>query len=80
MQILNWWERYFLQNLIVQETKQTWKMNTNRIDALVDGAFMLPIQYPKHITMQIERVKVLSWHFSWISDIIIYWILYTCKT
>lgn len=36
---------------------QTWEMNTNRIDAMVDGAFMLPGQYPKHITMQIKGLR-----------------------
>lgn len=32
-------------------------MNTNGIDALVHGAFMLPAQYPEHVTMQIKGLR-----------------------
>lgn len=32
-------------------------MNANRTDALEDGAFVLPAQYQKHLTMKIKGLR-----------------------
>lgn len=42
---------------MVQGINPTWEMNTNRTDALVDGAFVLPAQYQKHITTPMKGLR-----------------------
>lgn len=56
---------------MVQGINQTWEQNTNGIEALVDGAFMLPKPIPQTHDHVDERAGNAVLAFSFIFDTII---------
>lgn len=51
---------------MVQGISQTWELNTDGTHTLVDGAFVLPNLFLKHIRMQIKGEDAVLAFFSYL--------------